>query len=106
MTGLRATAVERPVCVDIDGTLTTTPGRPWGPPIASRLDAVRRLVAAGHRVVLWSGGGRSYAEQFAARHDLTGATLVCEGKPSLWVDDNPAVSPSMDVVAPDWLDSL
>lgn len=94
---------ERPVYVDIDGTLTTTPGRPWGEPIQSRVQAVRRLVHAGHAVVLWSGGGTQYAQRFAAQHGIDAE--ACLGKPALVVDDNFGVSPSMDVVTPDWLDS-
>lgn len=95
--------VERPVYVDIDGTLTSTPGRPWGPTVDDRVATVRRLVDEGYTIVLWSGGGRTYARRWAAEHGLAGS-VACEGKPAVWVDDNPYVSPSMDVVGPDWLD--
>lgn len=91
----------RPTYIDIDGTLTTAPHRPWGPVIESRLQRVRDMVAAGRSVVLWSGGGTGYAVRFADRYDLDG--VIALGKPERCVDDNPDIRPRrrMPVIDPD-----
>lgn len=94
---------DRPVYVDIDGTLTDTPGRPDGQPYANRIQRLRELMHAGYQVVLWTGGGTAYARRFARQHGLDDA--ICLGKPGLCVDDNPALSPSMQYAEPGWLDT-
>ncbi len=94
------TLSDLPIYIDIDGTLTVTPHRPWGGVVESRLARVREVIAAGHAVVIWSGGGTAYAEDFAERHGLAGA--VCLGKPGTIVDDNPDIRPRdrMRVLSP------
>ena len=89
-----------PTYIDIDGTLTDTPHGQWGAPFEERLRAVRGLIEIGREVVIWSGGGTSYAKAFADKHGLSGA--VCVGKPGLVVDDNPDIRPHgrMSVIPP------
>ena len=93
--------MDRPIFIDIDGTLTTTPSRPWGPTIAARLNRVRDLLAAGQQVVVWSGNGTAYATQFVEKHGLEGAVSI--GKPELVVDDNPDIRPRerMQILSPE-----
>lgn len=85
---------DRPIFVDIDGTLTLAPTKMWGPVIEERLKKVRNLCQQGYQVVLWSGGGTKYAEAFAAKYELP--VMAALGKPQVFVDDNPDISPSMD----------
>lgn len=95
---------DRPIFIDIDGTLTTKPFQMWGPVIDERLDAVRRILHAGHQVVLWSGGGTAYARQFAHYHKLEG--VIPMGKPEFCIDDNPDIRPPerMPIHGPEFLD--
>ena len=79
-----------PVYFDIDGTLTDRPIR-GGQPIASRIEAVRKLIGAGKEVVIWSANGTAYVRDFATAQGLTGA--ICIGKPDRCVDDNPDIRP-------------
>jgi hypothetical protein len=80
-----------PLYVDIDGTLTDLPTK-GGNVIDDRITKVKRLIEAGQEVVIWSGGGTSYAKKFAQDHGLNG--VVCIGKPDTVVDDNPTIRPS------------
>ncbi len=80
-----------PIFVDIDGTLTDTPSRPWGNVIETRLVLLRDLIKSGREVVLWSGGGTNYAIAFAEKYNLN--PILCIGKPGIWVDDNPTIRP-------------
>lgn len=84
-----------PIFIDIDGTLTTTPNKTWGPVIAYRVDMVWRLVEDGHEVVLWSGGGTSYARSFARQVGLE-PFVTCIGKPGKIIDDNPSIRPDWE----------
>lgn len=81
----------RPIFIDIDGTLTQTPGKQWGVPCYDRINVVKALLDDGVSVVLWSGGGTEYAKAFAARYGLQRA--ICVGKPEYCVDDNPDIRP-------------
>ena len=74
------------IFVDIDGTLTTTPMRAWGPVIEAHLAGVREMVKQGHEVVLWSTAGAEYVRQFCQKHALPGVVAV--GKPTVVVDDD------------------
>ena len=91
---------DRPIYIDIDGTLTDQPVEHWGTPWQARLAKVRRMLAEGVQVVIWSGGGTTYARAWAERHGLAGA--VCIGKPEFCVDDNPTIRPvgRMRIVPP------
>lgn len=84
-----------PIFIDIDGTLTTTPDKAWGPVIAYRIDKIQRLVEEGHEVVLWSAGGSGYAKSFARRVGL-GDLVTCIGKPRCIVDDTPYIRPDWE----------
>lgn len=92
---------DRPVYVDIDGTLTTAPKSAWGPVIQSRIDRVRELCNQGYQVVLWTGGGTKYAERFAKKHNLP--VTACLGKPEACIDDNPDIRPRdrMAIIPPE-----
>jgi len=88
-----------PIFVDIDGTLTDF-GQQGGNPIAGHIEKLKKLIAQGVEVIIWSGGGTDYAKKFAEDHAISGVT--CIGKPSLMVDDNPNVRPvgTMVIVEP------
>lgn len=92
---------DRPIYIDIDGTLTLDPVNGWGVPIMSRIRRVQALLAEGRQVVLWSGGGTKYARDFAKRYGLDG--IVALGKPEAIVDDNPLLRPTgrMAIIKPD-----
>ncbi len=89
---------ERPIYIDIDGTLTDAPGG-GGEPLLDRLDHVRQMIARGVPVVVWSGNGEDYAEFFCAKHQLKPHAIL--GKPTMCVDDNPRISPSMVIASPE-----
>ena len=76
---------------DIDGTLTDAPSKSWGKPNMDRIEILRRLVAEGHTVVLWSARGGRYAMRFAKKYDIP--CYECLGKPSHIIDDNPNLRP-------------
>ncbi len=82
---------ELPIFIDIDGTLTTTPEQQFGPVLRDRIRALRVLVAQGHEVIVWSGGGTDYARRFCKLVNLR--DVVCIGKPAVMVDDNPTIRP-------------
>lgn len=83
--------MSRPIFIDIDGTLTSAPTRPWGPVYEKRLERVRDLITKGETVVLWSARGTTYAKKFAEQYALNGVLPL--GKPELIVDDNPTIRP-------------
>lgn len=89
-----------PVFVDIDGVLTETPNDAWGPPCMERIATVRKMIADGVGVVIWSSRGGEYASAFAAYYGLN---ATCIGKPSKCVDDKPAIrSPgNMPILGPE-----
>ncbi len=84
---------DRPIYIDIDGTLTKDGKRMWGEVIPERIIVVRALLRAGKQVVIWSGGGTAYAKAFVDQHDLQGAIAI--GKPEYCIDDNPTIRPRM-----------
>jgi len=71
--------------IDIDGTLTWSAKRPWGRPRRAAIRKLKYLLEIGERVVLWSGRGEAYAEQFAKKYGLLVA--ACLAKPTYIVDD-------------------
>ena len=74
------------IFVDIDGTLTQKQCAKSAfryPPRDDVLNKVRRLILAGHEVILWSGN-TEYAESVAKLYDLD---VVAIGKPQLIVDN-------------------
>lgn len=88
---------------DIDGTLTDSPSKKWGAPRRERIEALRRALASGDTVVVWSGGGTRYAVEFAQRYALRQAGALAIGKPTVIVDDNPEIRPRqrMPIVTPE-----
>lgn len=91
---------DRPIYIDIDGTLTDRPDHPWGAPIAFRIAWVKTMIEEGKSIVLWSGTGTAYVRAFAEQHGLGAA--VCIGKPEMCIDDNPGIRPEgrMRIVGP------
>ena len=102
---------DRPVFIDIDGTLTDKPNQ-GGNVLADRIAHIRKLVGQGQDVVIWSGGGTDYARHWvyanglADLHDELGwesGDLTAIGKPEVIVDDNPDIRPKgrMPIVPPE-----
>ncbi len=91
--------MNRPIFIDIDGTLTMDGSHGWGTPILSRLEKVRELIKQGYEVIVWSGGGTKYAKDFCKFHRLE-VTLAI-GKPGKIVDDNPKIRPQLVCVLPE-----
>ena len=91
---------DRPIFIDIDGTLTDHPSQ-HGNAIPERIAHIWRLLGQGHSVVIWSGGGTQYARKFARDHNLD-HLVTAIGKPEMIVDDNPDIRPKgrMPVVSP------
>jgi hypothetical protein len=77
-----------PIFIDIDGTLTSEAHKGDGPALVGRIEHVRRLIRSGAEVVIWSARGTAYARRFAKAHKLKCTAI---GKPSLCVDDKPAI---------------
>ena len=91
---------DRPIFIDIDGTLTDHPEQ-HGKAIPERIEHIRRLVSRGQSVVIWSGGGTLYARNWVTAHGLAGIVTAI-GKPETVVDDNPDIRPKgrMPIVSP------
>ena len=81
---------DRPVYIDIDGTLTDR-GTAGGNPLPERIATVRRMLDDGAKIVVWSGTGTEYARRFVKSNGLIGAIAL--GKPEFLVDDNPTIRP-------------
>lgn len=74
------------IFVDVDGTLTQKQCAKSAfkvPPRQDVLDKVRKLIAEGHEVILWTGN-TAYAKRVAA---LYGLDVVAIGKPQMIVDN-------------------
>lgn len=76
---------------DIDGTLTTTPGKPWGPVREWLVEKLKKRQRAGDDIVLWSGRGKKYVEEFTL--SIGFPFVTCVSKPDLVIDDNPGIRP-------------
>jgi len=99
LTGPGATAENRPVCVDIDGTLTDK-GTKGGNVIPERIAKLKQMIAAGKQIVVWTGGGTNYAQWFCRENGIYGVVAI--GKPEFCVDDNPLIRPrSLKVQTPE-----
>lgn len=88
---------------DIDGTLTDDGEHRNGTPNLFRIERIRKI-SEDHFVVLWSGNGSEYAEEFRKKHDLRHCVAI--GKPHLIIDDNPTIRPSWDslIKTPEYLE--
>jgi len=73
------------IYVDIDGTLTDDPENKWGNIIISRVKKVKEFIDEGHEVVIWSGNGTDYANEFCKFLDIK--PYVAVGKPDIYIDD-------------------
>ncbi len=91
---------DRPIYIDIDGTLTNNPTTTWGKVLQERIKKIKCLVAENTQVVVWSGNGTQYAKAFCEKHGIEG--VVALGKPEYIVDDNPDIRPKerMPVLTP------
>ncbi len=90
--------MDRPIFIDIDGTLTED-SKAGGKAIHARVKAVRKRIAAGEDIVIWSGTGTKYAVEFCKSHSIK--PLAAIGKPEYCVDDNPNIRPVGRVVVLD-----
>jgi len=64
------------IAFDVDGTLETYSGKPrW-----TMIDLIRIFHALGHSVVVWSGGGKEYAQQKVRRLNIEEYVDACYGK--------------------------
>ena len=84
------------IFIDIDGTLTDH-GQQGGNALPNRIEKVKRLIAKGKEVILWSGGGSAYVKWFAEKHDIKGAAAYIS-KPHIMVDDNPNLRPPGSII--------
>jgi len=92
-----------PIYIDIDGTLTDSPDTRWGRVVPGRIEAVKRLIASGERVVLWSAGSDEYAKEFAKKFQLNVHAAL--GKPRYCIDDkNDIRLNGLTVLSPEELD--
>jgi len=65
------------IAFDVDGTLETYNEKPrW-----NVIDLLRCFHALGHRIIVWSGGGKSYAEQKVRELNLEEFVDTCYDKP-------------------------
>lgn len=64
------------IAFDVDGTLATYSDKP-------RLDIIEmlRTLSKYHTIIVWSGGGKSYAEQWVRRLYLDEYVSACYTKP-------------------------
>ena len=93
-----------PIYIDIDGTLTDDPSGD-GAPIESRVDAVKRMIAGGQPVVLWSAAGTWYARRFAQDHKISVEAAI--GKPDFCIDDMESIRwDGLKIVSPKYLDEI
>ena len=101
---LKKAKSDLPVFIDIDGRLTDNPNKRGGTPLRARIDAVKKLIAAGQDVVIWSYAGSKYAEEFARANGIKAVAAI--GKPKYLIDDNKNIVPmGMSVRDPAWLDA-
>lgn len=75
--------------IDIDGTLTHTPGKAWGPIRKGGIAHVKQLKAQGNFIVMWSARGITYVTEFCKKYGISADVIL--GKPDFIVDDNPQI---------------
>ena len=73
------------IYVDIDGTLTKDPEEKWGEVHQNRIDKVKEFIDNNHIVIVWSGNGIIYANEFCKKYDIK--PLAALSKPDYYVDD-------------------
>ena len=72
------------IYVDIDGTLTVSQHPRWAAPRVDMIEKVKKLIADGHQVVIWSGTSK-YAQACCDKYDIK--PDVATGKPNMIVDN-------------------
>ena len=77
------------VFCDIDGTLTDDPVKKWGEPHIERIELIKEKIKDGHTVVVWSGNGTEYAQNFCKLHGIKAKFMI--GKPDIYIDDKKEV---------------
>lgn len=89
------------VYVDVDGSMTSKPDGPWGPPRLDVIETVKSAIAAGHYVTIWSAQGESYCRSFARKYHICPHAFA--SKPDLCVDDRPDLRPpgKMPIIPPE-----
>jgi hydroxymethylpyrimidine pyrophosphatase-like HAD family hydrolase len=89
------------VYCDVDGTMTDAGAKGWGNPRPKVIAEIKKAIAGGHFVVVWSARGRRYAREFVRKYGLQGAW--CMPKPNVLVDDNPDIrdAPHMRKLSPE-----
>lgn len=86
--------------VDIDGTLTHDPMQRWGTPRTNMIKKIKKLIAGGHEIILWSAGGKQYAKDFSKRYKIN--AIACIPKPDIMIDDKPTLrSCGIPILSPD-----
>ncbi len=70
---------------DIDGTLTDEPENKWGNPNINRIAKVKDIISNGHDVLIWSGNGTEYAQEFCKKYNINPMCAI--GKPDVYFDD-------------------
>jgi hypothetical protein len=74
---------------DIDGTLTDDPENKWGNPHMNRIKYIKKKILDGETVLVWSGNGTIYANQFCDKYGIK--PILAIGKPDLYIDDKPKI---------------
>ncbi len=84
---------------DLDGTLTHKQDgpKPW-PVWQENIQVVRRLIARGHSIVLWSCRGAEKCRKFAETHKIR--AIACLDKPFWCFDDTPSLHDKPDRMKP------
>ena len=77
---------------DIDGTLTKRKrGDSAFVPCNDMIGIIRKLIADGNDIIMWSGRGAGVASDFAKQHGLK--PKYCLTKPDAFFDDRPGLKP-------------
>lgn len=85
------------VAFDVDGTLIDFEDQPRKQIVL----LAYMLMEAGHEVIVWSGGGKEYAEMWAARLSLEGATCMSKFPASALPHVDIAFDDEMDTILAD-----
>jgi len=85
------------IYIDVDGTLTETQSR-WAEPNYPMIDKVKKLIADGHDIIIWSGGMR-YAQRFCKKYGLTPTAALA--KPRITVDNQAFIRRRINVLTPE-----
>lgn len=87
------------IFVDVDGTLTISRHKGWGPPRSDMIEKVKQKIAEGHTVVVWSCRGQGYVKAFCDKYEIK--PFACLGKPNVIVDDKERIRNRMRAISPE-----